>query len=146
MGTFRFGSGPDFRRVLAEARYLPRTLGLVRDADGRWTLLWGLLLLFQGLLPALTLYLTKQVVDALIGAIDGGAGWAGAGPLLLPVALMGLVALLGLLTRAAVGWVQELQQGRLEDHIRRLIHEQSGVVRMEFYDFPEFHDHLHRAR
>jgi ATP-binding cassette, subfamily B, bacterial len=59
---------------------------------------------------------------------------------------MGLVALLGLLTRAAVGWVQELQQGLLEDHIRRLIHEQSGAVRTEFYDFPEFHDHLHRAR
>lgn len=105
-----------------------------------------MLLLSQGLLPALTLYLTKQVVDALVGAIDGGAGWSGARPLLLPVALMNLVAFLALLTRAAVGWVQELQQGLLEDHIRRLIHEQSGAVRMEFYDFPEFHDHLHRAR
>jgi hypothetical protein len=55
---------------------------------------------------------------------------------------MGLVALLALLTR----WVQKLQQRLLEDHIRRLIHEQSGAVRMEFYDFPECHDHLHRAR
>ena len=67
-------------------------------------LLWGVLLLSQGLLPALTLYLTKQVVDSLVGAIDGGDGWSGARHLLLPMALMGLVAPLGLLTRAALGW------------------------------------------
>lgn len=146
MGIPRFGSGPNFRRVLSEARYLPRTLGLVRDAAGRWTLLWAALLLGQGLLPALTLYLTKQVVDALVGAIDGGAGWSGARPVLWPVVLMGLVAVLGLLVGAVLRWVEELQRGLLEDHIRRLIHEQSSAVRMEFYDFPEFHDHLHRAR
>ena len=146
MVSLRFGSRPDLRRVLAAARYLPRTLGLVRDAAGRWTLVWGFLLVCQGLLPALTLYLTKRVVDAFVGAINSGADWSGARPVLMPVALMGLAALLALLARAGVRWVQELQRGLLEDHIRGLIHAQSGVVRMEFYDFPEFHDHLHRAR
>ena len=141
----RFRSRPDLRRVLAEARYLPRTLRLVRDAAGRWAVVWGLLLVCQGLLPALTLYLTKRVVDAAVGAITSGAGWSGARPVLMPVDLMGLVALLALLARAGVRWVQELQRGLLEDHIRGLIHAQSGAVRMEFYDFPEFHDHLHRA-
>ncbi len=61
----RWSPRPDLQRVLAEARYLPRTLRLVRDAAGRWTPVWGVLLLCQGLLPALALQLTKQVVDAL---------------------------------------------------------------------------------
>ena len=42
--------------------------------------------------------------------------------------------------------MQELQTGLLKDHIGRLIHDKSATVRMSFYDFPEFHDHLHRAR
>ena len=105
-----------------------------------------MLLLVQGLLPALLLYLTKQVVDALIAAINAEAGWSGAVPVVLPVALMGLVTLAGALTGVAATWVHELQAGLLQDHISGLIHAKSATVRMQFYDFPEFFDHLHRAR
>ena len=125
---------------------MPRTLRLLRDAAGGWTPIWCLLLLLQGLFPALALYLTKTVVDALVTAIDSGAGWSGGRPVLVPAVLMGLVALTAVLARSAVRWVQELQTGLLEDHIRGLIHDKSATVRMAFYDFPEFHDHLHRAR
>ncbi len=121
-------------------------LGLVWRAAGRWTLLWAVLLGVQGLLPATAIYLTKLVVDGLAEAIEGGTGWSGAAPLVSPVLLIGLVAVVALLARTAAGWVQELQAGLLQDHIGSLIHEKSSDVRMSFYDFPEFHDHLHRAQ
>lgn len=105
-----------------------------------------MLLLVQGLLPALMLYLTKVVVDGLVAAISTGAGWSGAVPVLAPAAFMGLVTLAGLLAGVAARWVQERQAGLLQDHISGLIHGKSAVVRMQFYDFPEFFDHLYRAR
>ena len=134
------------KNFATEIRHFPRMFRLVRDAAGRWTLLWALLLAVQGLLPAAGIYLTKIVVDRLAVALDSGAGWSGAGPLVLPVALMGLVAVAALLARTAAGWVQEVQTGLLQDHISRLIHDKSAAVQMSFYDFPEFHDHLHRAQ
>lgn len=122
------------------------TLRLLREAVGGWAVVWGLLLLVQGALPALTIYLTRQVVDGFVEVVSVGAGWTRASPVLRPLALMGLVTLASLVTRSVVTWVRELQKGELQDHISRLIHHKSGSVRMQFYDFPEFHDHLYRAR
>ena len=134
------------RRVLAATRYLPRTLRLAQEAAGRWTLVWAMLLLAQGLLPALILYLTKHVVDGLVAALSAGTGWSGAVPVFVPAAFMGLVTLAALLLGVTARWIQERQAGLLQDHISGLIHARSAVVRMQFYDFPEFFDHLHRAR
>ena len=125
---------------------MPRTLRLAQEAAGRWTLVWAMLLLVQGLLPALMLYLTKHVVDGLVAAIGAGAGWSAAAPVFVPAAFMGLVTLAGPLVGVAARWVQERQAGLLQDYISGLIHARSAVVRMQFYDFPEFFDHLYRAR
>jgi ATP-binding cassette subfamily B protein len=133
-------------RALAEARHVPRTVQLVWAATARWTAVWLVLLLVQGLLPALALYLTKQVVDGLAVALKAGAGWPGMGPVAAPAAVLGLVALAIVLSRVAANWVEALQAGLLQDHISGLIHEKSANVQMAFYDFPEFYDHLHRAR
>ena len=135
-----------FTNFVTEVRHFSPMFRLVRDAAAKWTLLCALLLAVQGLLPAAGLYLTKIVVNRFAVALDSGAGWSGAGPLLVPVVLMGVVSVAVLLARAATRWVQEVQTGLLQDHISRLIHDKSAAVRMSFYDFPEFHDCLHRAQ
>jgi ATP-binding cassette subfamily B protein len=129
-----------------EVRHLARTLALLRASAGRWTALWLLLLLVQGLLPAATVYLTRGVVDGLTPLLGGNAGWAAAGPFVTPAVLLGAVLLGIALASGAAGWVQTLQSELLQDHIRHLIHQKSVTVGMSFYDFPDFFDHLHRAR
>src|ERR1041385_332646 len=125
---------------------MPQTVQLVWAATARWTSVWLVLLLVQGLLPAVALSATKHVVDGLAVAMKAGAGWAGVRPVFAPAAVLGLVAIAMVLSRVAATWVEALQAGLLQDHISGLIHEKSASVQMAFYDFPEFYDHLHRAR
>ena len=127
-------------------RYLPRALRLVWSAAGRWSLLWAALLVMQGLLPVAVVLLTRELVDSLAGAIGSSADLAGVAPILLPAALMGAVLLLGELLRGASDWVRTVQAKLVEDHISGLVHEKSASVDLAFYESPDFHDHLHRAR
>ena len=108
--------------------------------------MWLPLLVVQGLLPAAAVYLTKEVVDDLLALIASGAGLAAVGPLVKPAALLAAVMVLQILAGGAIGWVRFLQSEILQDHISRRIHEKSVSVKMSFYDFPEYYDHLHRAR
>jgi ATP-binding cassette subfamily B protein len=134
------------RRAVAESRYVPQTVRLVWAATARWTASWLVLLFVQGLLPAIAVYLTKSVVDGLLKAITSSAGLAATASLLKPAAALGMVMALQVLVGGLIGWVRFLQSEILQDYISRKIHEKSVSVKMSFYDFPEYYDHLHRAR
>ena len=134
------------RGALAQLPYLPRALGLVRAAAGGWTLLWAVLLVAQGLLPVAAVYLTRALVDSLVGAVGTGGDWATIRPTLILAALMGGVLLLSELLRSAADWVRTAQAELVQDHVSALIHGKSTTVDLAFYESSEYHDHLHRAR
>jgi ATP-binding cassette subfamily B protein len=134
------------RGALAQLPYLPRALALAWAAAPRWALAWVTLLVAQGLLPVATVYLTRQLVDDLVAAQAGGATWPGVRPALLTAALIGAVLLLAELLRSAADWVRAAQAELVKDHISALIHQQSVAADLAFYESPEFHDRLHRAR
>ncbi len=134
------------RFALAQMAYLPQALALVWTAARRWTIAWAVLLLVQGLLPVATVWLTRLLVDGLVAAKDAGATWDTLAPLLLIVALMASVMLLTEILRSAAGWVRTAQSELLKDHISGLIHQKSVAVDLAFYESPEYHDRLHRAR
>src|SRR5262249_22707967 len=56
------------------------------------------------------------------------------------------VVLLAEVLRSAAGWVRTAQAELVKDHITGLVHEQSAAADLAFYESPEFHDRLHRAR
>lgn len=131
------------RRLARALRVLPQSLRLVWRASARWTAAWALLVIAQGSLPVALVYLTKQLVDAVVTATRGA---------LDPYALLGRAGLmLGLLLlgealRGMAGAVQRVQAELLFDHVTGLIHAQSARVDYAFYELPDFYDHLHRAR
>ncbi len=125
-------------KIRAAVPHLPRALGLVWDGSRGWTLAWAALLVVQGLLPAATVTLTRELVNALV-ARDVRQS-------ILLAAAMALVLLLGELLRGAAGWIRTVQSELVQDHINALIHRKSMAVDLEFYDLPEYFDHLHRAR
>ena len=59
---------------------------------------------------------------------------------------MAVVMLLTQVFRSATIWVSTAQAELTTDHINQLIHEQSVMVDLAFYESPESYDHLHRAR
>ncbi len=130
------------RRLLA---YVPKALELVWNGAARWTLVWGALLVVQGLLPGASVYLTKWVLDAASEAIGKGVAWSNVQLIVVPGGLMALVLLLQQLTQAANGWVQTAQSEHVADYIQKLIHDQAGSLDLAFYESSDYYDTLNQA-
>jgi ATP-binding cassette, subfamily B, bacterial len=118
----------------------------VRTAAGGWTLVWGMLLLVEGLFPVATVTLTRALVNRLIDALRAPDGWQTLRSAFPVVAGFALVVLLWELVAVAARWVRMVQSELIEDHVADLIHRRSVEVDLAFYDSPQFYDHLHRAR
>ncbi|MCC6756264.1 MAG: ABC transporter ATP-binding protein, partial [Solirubrobacterales bacterium] len=134
------------RNAAARFAYVPQTWRMVWTAAHRWTLAWMVLLAAQGLLPAATVYLTRQLVEALAAGIGSGITWHDARPILTPAALMAIVMLLSEALQAASDWVRTAQSELVQDYLSGLIHEKSVTVDMAFYESPDYYDRLYRAR
>ena len=135
------------REASSQLRYFPRAIRLVWAAARYWSLLWAALLVIQGVLPVGVVLLTKELVDALAGAIgSSSAQWHAVGPILIPAALIGGFLLLGEAFRGASDWVRTVQAKLVEDHVSGLVQEKSTTVDLAFYESSDYHDHLHRAR
>jgi ATP-binding cassette subfamily B protein len=123
-------------------RQLPagrRALALVWEAAGWWTLVWGALLVCQGLIPAGLALLLRTLVNRLVTLL----GWA---PVLPPaLGIAGLWVLAQLLS-SALTWVRAVQAERVQDEVHRLIHMQALRLDLSFYDHPESYDLLYRAQ
>ena len=59
-----------WRDRIAQFHLVPRALKLVWDAAPGWTAASMVILVIQGLLPVLTVYLTRNVVNALVAVIQ----------------------------------------------------------------------------
>src|SRR5262249_40397667 len=126
--------------------YVPRALRLVSQAAPRYSAAWAALLVFQGLLPIATVYLTRSLVNTLVATARSPEPASNAGPALLLMGCLGAVLLFSEAARVAASWVRTAQAGLVQDHISQLIHRQSIAVDLAFYDNAEYYDHLHRAQ
>src|SRR5829696_352417 len=143
------------RAVGAQLRHLPRAWRLVWAAAKQWTLVWLALLAVQGLLPVAVVYLTRDLVDAIAALVRGGGAaaitdglpaWSALQPALIPAAAIAGVLLAIELAKSIGSWISEAQGKLVEEHVSALIHGKSAAVDLAFYESPDFHDHLHRAR
>jgi len=131
---------------LRQISYLPKTLFLVWSAARGWTIAWAILLIAQGLLPAATVYLTRQLVDSLVATMNAGASWDSIQPTLLIAVVMAGLVLLTELIASVNGWVLTAQAELVRDHFSALVHAKSVAMDMAFYDSPEYQDRHARAR
>lgn len=125
---------------------LPKAYHLFWTAAQGWTIAWGILLIVQGLLPAATIYLTKLLVDNLVAAIKIGLSEESLELLLLPGALMATILALTEVLQAILNWIRTIQAELVQDYISCLIHKKAVAVDLGFYESPEYHDKLERAR
>ena len=134
------------QKIAGQISYLPRTLRLIWAATGNLTLLWGVCLIIQGLLPAIAVYLTKPLVDSLVFAVESGLSWDTGRPVLFLAVLVGSVLLLMELIQSASSWIRTAQAELVRDHLTALIHEKCIVADIAFYESAEYHDRLEQAR
>lgn len=125
---------------------LRRAVFFVWKSAKGWTLLNGALLVIQGLLPLLPLYLTKLIVDTVTAGVKAPDKGDTIRHVLLLVALMGATVLLTSLIRSIAGLVSEWQSYLVSDHMNDVLLDKSVGADLEYYESARYYDTLHRAQ
>jgi ATP-binding cassette, subfamily B, bacterial len=110
-----------------------------------WTLASGLLILITGILPLVTLYLMKLIVDDVNAGV-ASAGKGDFGRILVLIALSGCVALLTLIGQSASKVVNGVQSAIISDHVQEVLHAKSVEVDLEYYENSEYYETFHIAQ
>jgi ATP-binding cassette subfamily B protein len=132
-------------QFIAQVSWWPKTLRMIWEAAPRWTLAWSLLLLIQGLLPAVSVYLTKLLIDSLMGAIRAHGAWEATRPALFLLLLFVGITLLAEFLQSATDWIRTAQAEYIQNHIKGLIHKKSVELDLSYHESAEYHDCLHQA-
>ena len=139
-------TGSSIHKAWLQFNHLRRGFSLVWTPAPGWTTVWTVLLVVQGLLPVATVHLTRLLVDSLVHAMSAGGGWESFRSTLVLAILLGTALLLTELIQTGIEWSRSNQSEYIQDYISALIHEKSVAVDLSFYDSPDYHDHLYRAR
>ncbi|MBW4577471.1 MAG: ABC transporter ATP-binding protein/permease [Aphanothece sp. CMT-3BRIN-NPC111] len=125
---------------------LQRAIGLVWQGAPTWTVASLILLVVQGILPLLSLYLMKLLVDTVTTGIAAADKTAAFSHILLLVTLAGIAALVSDLCRSLGGYISEAQSQVVTDHVHDLLHAKSIEVDLEYYENAQYYNALHRAQ
>ncbi|MGO9622349.1 MAG: ABC transporter ATP-binding protein [Desulfobaccales bacterium] len=134
------------KEKIRHSLHLERSLRLVWQSAPGWTAANFGLILIQGLLPLVSLYLMKLIVDAVTSGLAAPAKSGALRGVLLLVAAAAGVALFAAACRSLGEIVKEAQTQVITDHIADVVHGQSVEVDQEYYEDPKYYDTLHRAQ
>ncbi len=143
-------SGMAERRRMATAgprlAYLGRGLRLVWESSRGWTIGSLVLLVAGGLLPVASVFLVRELVDAMVVAIDTAGDSAAVRRVIVMVLAMAGVMVGTEAARALGAWMRIAQAEAVQDHVSGRIHERALALDLAFYESPSNYDRLHRAR
>jgi len=116
------GQTEPMKLKLTRVLQLFRALRFVWQSARSCTIANGVLLVVQGVLPLLPLYLMKLMVDAVTAGVTATDKVGAFKHALLLVVLMGAVTLLASLIRSVAGLVNEWQAYIVTDHMNNVLY------------------------
>ena len=125
---------------------LGRALRLVWQTAPTWTLVNGILVIVQGILPLAALYLMKRILDSISISLAASHPASAFQPVVFWILLAGGVAVFTALTRSFSEYASEAQSLQVTDAVADILHSQSIAVDLEYYEDPGYYDTLHRAQ
>lgn len=131
-------------KAAQRVRYLVRAVSLVWASARGWTALQAVAVAVQGVLPVATLYLTRQLVNA-IGSFMAQTG-AGVQPVLRLLPWVAGVAVVGWIFRALSSLVVDAQAEAVSDHVQDALQQKSAQVDLAYYETSAYHDQLKLAQ
>ncbi len=132
--------------VLTAFTSLPRVLGLVWRVQPVSTIVLGALYLTQGVVPTLTAYISKLLIDAVVRAIQEQGG---KGSLTVVIWLVGAqfgVQALSSLLQTLSNIVQQLLQEQLSYSVQLMVMEKANTLDLSFFEDAKFYDSLQQAQ
>jgi ATP-binding cassette subfamily B protein len=137
---------------IKNALRIDRALRFVWQAGPGWTVASAVLVVIQGALPLLSLYLLKLIIDSVSQAMTGtvlriGDGTGdGFSTVVWYISLAGGVGLLTAVCSFFSEYVRKAQSLTVADHMFSVLHEKSTSVDLAYYESPKYRDTLHRAQ
>ena len=125
--------------------YLPKALHLVWQAAPGWTVALVALLAIQGVLPVLTVFLTRRLVDSLVAVIPYRGDVTSLQPVITTILFMALALLVGEGLRIGSRHLRNTLAEQVQDWMNTLVHQQAIALDLHFYESPDYYDQLHRA-
>lgn len=123
-----------------------RAMRFVFKAAPGWTFASMIIVLVQGVLPLVTLYLMKLIVDAVTFALTAPDKRAAFWNVMVLIVLAACVALVNAVTQLMARLVSEAQTLTVTDYMYDILHAKSIAVDLEYYENPQYFDTLHRAQ
>ncbi len=125
---------------------LDRAMRFVFKAAPGWTFASMILVVVQGVLPLVTLYLMKLIVDAVTFSLTAPDKVAAFWHVAILISLAAAVALFNAFAQQVASLVNEAQSLTVTDHVYDVLHAKSIEVDLEYYENPQYFDTLHRAQ
>ena len=136
--TWRARAGLAFQMV-------PKAVGLVWEATPRFATSNAILTVIQGVLPAITLYFSKAIVDGVITSLRVQTR-AETQHVLTLVALWFGVQLLASLLQTISQLISSLQSDLLSNYISVRLMEKANALDLSYFENAQFYDKLENAR
>jgi ATP-binding cassette, subfamily B, bacterial len=134
------------RIKLQKALRLLPALRLVWQSSPGWTIIYIFLLIAQGILPILQLYLTKLIIDTVSISITSTEKASNFSQLVIFIALTGVVTLVSTICVSSAELVNTAQSQQVTDYMSSIIHAKSIEVDLEYYENSQYFDTLQRAQ
>lgn len=134
---------------LKNAVRIDRALKFVWQASPLYTVLSGIVVIAQGILPLISLYLIKLIIDSVTG-LDFSPGTSlldqSFSKTLLYIGMACGVGLLAAFFNFLTDYVKKAQALTVTDYMFSVLHEKSVQADLAFYESPEYRDTLFRAQ
>ena len=134
------------KRKIKESLHLLPASRLVWQATPKWTIARIVLILVLGLLPPVSLYLTKLIVDAVTNNISKSDPEIIFRQVFFLLILAGTVNLITTVADSLAELVSAIQGQRIIDYTQGVIQAKAVEVDLEYYENPQYHDTLERAQ
>src|SRR5437588_2783422 len=146
------GTGPGWTpgAMWANARVtwagFQRVLSLVWEANPGLTIALAVLNLLQGGLPALRVWVSKLLIDAVVAALSSGSGLSALPEVGVLVALQFGVGAVSNVLSTLANICQQLLQDRVANRIQLLVMRHANQLDLVFFERPQFYDLIQQVQ
>lgn len=132
-------------KIKVAFRFLP-ALRLVWQSSPGWTIARLILVVFQGLLPLVMIYLAKLIVDTVTTNLKSSNPEQVFTQVLPLIIFAGIAAIFDSFCQALNELVNTAHSQQVTDYMQSIIHAKSVEADLEYYENAKYHDALQRAQ
>jgi ATP-binding cassette subfamily B protein len=133
----------ELRKIFLAFTDLPRVMGLIWSTSRWMTIIMALVSIISGFLPAVSVWITRGVVDSVIIAAFSPSHPLG--PVWFYVVAQLVVGLVQSLFSTLSNIVQQLLQERIGNRVQSMILRKADTLDLTFFEDPDFYDKLRNA-